>query len=153
MQCNMTAVLIVAHAPLASALKAVAGHVYADCGHAVEALDVSPGSTPEAVLAQAKALMVQSPEADWLVLTDVFGATPCNAMQRLANPDHVRVLTGVNVPMLWRTLCYANESLEALAARAMGGATAGVMQVGDRPPLPQGNPLPPCDQVPHHHQQ
>ena len=49
---------------------------------------------------QARALLqrVLGPEA--LVLTDVFGATPCNVAQRLADGAHVRVIAGVNVPML-----------------------------------------------------
>ncbi len=39
-----------------------------------------------------------------LIFTDVFGATPCNIAQRLADGVRVKVVTGVNVPMLWRTL-------------------------------------------------
>jgi PTS system ascorbate-specific IIA component len=149
----MPAVLIVAHAPLATALKAVAGHVYADCGHAVVALDVGPGATPEQVRDEARALMAGGTEPDWLVLTDVFGATPCNAALLLSDPLHVRVVAGVNVPMLWRTLCYADEPLEALVARAVGGATQGVMQISPARPQNQSNTPIPCDQVDHHHQQ
>lgn len=155
MQCNMAAVLIVAHAPLASALKAVAAHVYADCGHAVEALDVVPGATPEAVRDQARALMRRDEpgrEADWLVLTDVFGATPCNAALMLSDPLHVRVVSGVNVPMLWRTLCYADETLEALVTRAVGGATQGVMQLAPARPQNQATVFA-RDPLHHHHQQ
>jgi PTS system mannose-specific IIA component len=156
MQCSMAAVLIIAHAPLASALKAVAQHVYADCGHPLEALDVAPGATPEAVFEQARALMQASGEpadADWLVLTDVFGATPCNAAQRLLDPQHVRVVAGVNVPMLWRTLCYAGEPLDALAMRAVGGATQGVLQVGSTRAQNQNQSAFARDPKHHHHQQ
>ena len=153
MRRNMPAVLIVAHAPLASALKTVAAHVYADCGHAVEALDVPPTATADEVQALARAVMDRGPEHDWLVLTDVFGATPCNAMLRLADPAHVRVVTGVNVPMLWRTLCYADEPLDALAARAVSGASQGVMQVAPTRPQNQNPTVFGCDQVDHHHQQ
>jgi PTS system ascorbate-specific IIA component len=153
MRCNMAAVLIVAHAPLASALKAVAGHVYADCRHAVVALDVDPGATPEQVRDSARALMNDGAEPDWLVLTDVFGATPCNAALLLSDPQHVRVVTGVNVPMLWRTLCYSDEPLEALVARAVGGATQGVMQLAPARPQNQSPAALTRDQVDHHHQQ
>ena len=153
MHCNMPAVLIVAHAPLASALKAVAKHVYADCGHPVEALDVPPTASPDEVQALARAVMDQGTERDWLVLTDVFGATPCNAMLRLADPAHVRIVTGVNVPMLWRTLCYADETLDALAARAVSGASQGVMQVAPTRPQNQNPNAIGRDQVDHHHQQ
>jgi mannose PTS system EIIA component len=154
MQCNMASVLIVAHAPLASALQAVAGHVYADCGHAVLALDVDPATPPEQVRDAARALMRDAAEPDWLVLTDVFGATPCNAAVMLADPQHVRVVTGVNVPMLWRTLCYADESLESLVTRAVSGGTHGVMPLA--PPRPQNqNPSQqaPRDPGHRHHQQ
>ncbi|MDH4051466.1 MAG: PTS fructose transporter subunit IIA, partial [Rubrivivax sp.] len=112
----MPAVLIVAHAPLASALKAVAAHVYADCGHPVAALDVPQNADVDAVVALAKDLIDRESETEWLVLTDVFGATPCNAMTQLAEAApparHLRVVAGVNVPMLWRTLCYADEPLD-----------------------------------------
>ena len=66
---------------------------------------------------------MRSPEA--LILTDVFGATPCNVAQRLADGVQVKVVAGVNVPMLWRSLCYADESLDALVARAVAGRDAG----------------------------
>ena len=153
MQCSMTAVLIVAHAPLASALQAVAQHVYADCGHPVLALDVPAAATAESVRTQARALMAADGASDWLVLTDVFGATPCNAVQSLADDVHVRVVSGVNVPMLWRALCYAAESLDELAARAVGRATQGVMRVA--PTRPQNQKPSATGRDPHddHHQQ
>ncbi|MEP7281693.1 MAG: PTS sugar transporter subunit IIA [Rubrivivax sp.] len=152
----MASVLIIAHAPLASALKAVAGHVYAERGPTIEALDVPSTATPDEVQAQARALMARASGPDWLVLTDVFGATPCNAAQRLADPAHVRVLTGVNVPMLWRALCYADEALDALATRALGGAVQGVLAVAPtRPPNQSTAALardPACDHLDHRHQ-
>ena len=57
-----------------------------------------------------------------LILTDVFGATPCNTVQRLADGQHVKVITGVNVPMLWRALNYASEPLDTLVTRALAGS-------------------------------
>jgi len=153
MRCNMPAVMIIAHAPLASALQAVGRHVYADCGHPVLALDVAPEATPQAVQAQARALMAGSAETEWLVLTDVFGATPCNAALGLAEGGHVRVVSGVNVPMLWRSLCYADESLDILAARAVAGATQGVMPLAPTRPQQQNPKSLVRDPLDHHHQQ
>ena len=74
------------------------------------------------------------------MLTDVFGATPCNVAQRLADGVHVRVVAGVNVPMLWRSLCYLGEPLDALVARAVSGASQGVMQVAQTRPQNQVQP-------------
>lgn len=149
----MPGILIIAHAPLASALKAVAEHAYPDCSCHVEALDVAPDIQAEEIEVQARMLLkrVLNPEA--LVFVDVFGATPCNVAQRLADSPRVRVIAGVNVPMLWRCLCYANESLDAMAARAATGATQGVMQVANS--RPQNQTLKPGanDQDHSHHQQ
>lgn len=153
MQCNMPAVMIIAHAPLASALQAVGKHVYADTGHPLLALDVDPEATPDTVVAQARALMADSGKTDWLVLTDVFGATPCNAALALSDPAHVRVVSGVNVPMLWRALCYAGDTLDMVAARAVAGATQGVMAVTPTRPQNQNSRAIARDADDDHHQQ
>ena len=39
----MAAVLLIAHAPLASALRGVAGHCFAEKGHLFEAVDTASG--------------------------------------------------------------------------------------------------------------
>ncbi|HET6317827.1 MAG TPA: PTS fructose transporter subunit IIA, partial [Chloroflexota bacterium] len=120
---------------------------------ALEALDVSPEMAPEAIEAQARELLQQVRNPEAVIFTDVFGATPCNVAQRLADGVQVKVLTGINVPMLWRTLCYANEPLEALVTRALAGATQGVMQVAVSRPQNQASKTTANDQVDHHDQQ
>lgn len=149
----MPVILIVAHAPLASALKAVALHAYPDCAPRIEALDVAPDTPIERVVADAHALLQGRGATEALVLTDVFGASPANAAQRLAEQPGIRVVAGVNVPMLWRCLCYAGEPLDALAGRAVAGAAQGVMQVASL--RPQNQSLKPAthDQDPGLHQQ
>jgi PTS system mannose-specific IIA component len=149
----VAAVLLIAHAPLASALLSVAGHCYAEKGHLFEAIDVDPGMSADAVEALARAALARLGAPEVLVLTDVFGATPCNAAQRLSDGASVRVVAGVNVPMLWRSLCYLGEPLEALVARAVSGASQGVMQVAQT--RPQNQVLTPPSNDPNHsrHQQ
>ena len=131
----MARLLVIAHAPLASALHRVAQHTFPECAPSLSALDVTPDMTPEEVQAQAAQLL--EPQGETLILADVFGATPCNAAQRLADGTRVRVVAGVNVPMLWRTLCYAQEPIEALVERALAGASQGVLQVGPTRPQQQ----------------
>ena len=71
-----TSILIIAHAPLAHALRECALHVFADCGSSVAALDVQPNQPPEESLAQARIMLDQLGTDTTLVLTDVFGANP-----------------------------------------------------------------------------
>jgi mannose PTS system EIIA component len=129
----MAGLLIIAHAPLASALGQVASHVYCECANRVAALDVPSESTPDDLLAKGKALLAQLGQDEVLILVDVLGATPANIAAVLAADSKARVLAGVNVPMLWRTLCYLDEPLDALAERALNGATQGIVQVSAAP--------------------
>lgn len=147
----MVDLLIVAHAPLASALRAVAQHAFTEAARTVAALDVAPDETPETIERRIRAALPASGEV--LLLTDVFGATPCNAAMRVADGKRVRIVTGVNVPMLWRALGYAHEPLEALVARAVDGATQGVMQVAiSRPQNQSIKPNQDDSGHSHHHQ-
>ena len=133
----MAAVLLIAHAPLASALLSVAGHCYEEKGHLFEAIDVEPTMSADTVEGLARAALGRLNSPEVLVLTDVFGATPCNVAERLSDGVSVRVVAGVNVPMLWRSLCYLGEPLDALVARAVSGASQGVMQVAQTRPQNQ----------------
>jgi mannose PTS system EIIA component len=156
----MTAMLIVAHAPLASALKAVATHTFPDCARRLDALDVPADMAPEDIANRLRAMVTALNDPEVLVLTDVFGATPCNVAQQLALADDlgtIKVVTGVNVPMLWRSLCYADDALDALVARALAGANQGIMQVAVSKPQNQSNKASQNksahDENPDHHQQ
>lgn len=151
----MTRILVLAHSPLASALSEVASHAFPDCAPAIDAVDVEANADADALEALLR-LRLQAPDgSDTLILVDVFGATPCNVALRVADGVHARVVTGVNVPMLWRALCYRHEPLEALVERACVGATQGVMPVAQTRRQHQSQPaVPPAhDQVQHPHQQ
>lgn len=151
----MTQVIIVAHSPLASALKSVATHVYPDCAPQLEALDVEAGADAAATERRLREVLEAHGGSETLLLVDVFGATPCNVALRLADGVRVRVVAGVNVPMLWRTLCYGGDRLDALVDRATSGATQGVMHVAVPKPQNQTSTATPGrdDQVQHSHQQ
>lgn len=147
----MNGILIIAHAPLASALRQCVLHVFPDNPSGLAALDVQPNMPPEETLAQARILGAQLGCARLLVLVDVFGATPCNVAQKLVDGVHSKLIAGVNLPMLLRAMSYRHESLDALVARALIGATQGVMQVAVS--APQNQTLRPHDKDQHEHQQ
>ena len=147
----MNSLLIVAHAPLANALRQCALHVFPDCGEAVVALDVQPQMPPEESLAAARILLSELKTPHTLVLTDVFGATPCNVALKLVDGVNTKLVAGVNLPMLLRCVGYRHEPLDSLAARAVAGGTQGVMQVAVT--APQNQTRRSHDKDHHHHQQ
>jgi len=133
----MNGIFIIAHAPLATALRQCVLHVFPDSADAVAALDVQPNVPPEESLAQARTLLRQMRLPQTLVVADVFGATPCNVAQKLIDGVNSKLIAGVNLPMLLRTVSYRHESLDALVSRAMIGATQGVIQVAVTAPQNQ----------------
>ena len=151
----MNAILIIGHVPLANALRQCALHVFPDCGAGVAAIDVQPNLSPDETLATARiAMQLLSQPAHVtgvLVLTDIFGATPSNVAQQLVDGATSRLVTGVNLPMLLRSVSYRHEPLDALVARAVSGGTQGVMQVAVT--APQNQPRRDHDQDKHDHQQ
>ena len=151
----MNAILLIAHAPLAHALRECALHVFPDCGAHLAAIDVQPNLSPEETLATARIAMQQlthSPSVKGvLVLSDIFGATPSNVAQKLVDGVTSRLITGANLPMLLRAVSYRHEPLDALVARAVMGGTQGVMQVAITAPQNQARRK--HDQDQHDHQQ
>jgi len=151
----MNAILIIAHAPLAHALRQCALHVFPDCGPHVAAIDVQPNLPPEETLGMARVALDQlsrmAAVTGVLVLTDIFGATPSNVAQRLVDGVKSRLITGVNLPMLLRSVSYRNEPLDALVSRAVIGGTQGVMQVAITAPQNQAHRN--HEQDHHDHQQ
>jgi mannose PTS system EIIA component len=147
----MNHIVLIAHAPLASALRACALHVFPDCGDIVTALDVQPNTPPEETVAIARVMLAQRKAPNALLLADIFGATPSNIARELTDGIQTKLITGVNLPMLLRAITYRHESLDALAARALAGGAQGVMQVAVT--APQNQKQKPHDPDHHHHQQ
>ena len=152
----MNSVFVIAHAPLAQALRQCALHVFPDGEDDVRALDVLPDAQAEESLAAARvimdALLARSPRALVLVLVDVFGATPCNIAARLVDGVRSRLVAGVNLPMLLRAMTYRNEPLEAQVQRAIAGGIGGVMQIAVTPPQNQKSANNSGQDLDHHQQ-
>jgi len=144
-------ILLVAHAPLASALRDCVLHVYPDSAAEVLALDVLASEPPEATRVSAELLLAQLKTPEVLVLTDVFGATPCNVAQKVVDGVHSKLVAGVNLPMLLRTVNYRHEALDVLVARALTGGAQCIMQVTVT--APQNQVRKPNDPLHHDHHQ
>lgn len=158
----MARLILLAHAPLASALEAVATHAFPELAARVRAVDVEATEAPEVTERRVRALIdapgpdgevARGGDAEVLILTDVFGATPTNVAQRLADRSGVRVLAGVNVPMLWRALNYAALPLDDLVTRCIAGGTQGVLPIASTRPQNQAVQTLAHDYQQHHHQQ
>lgn len=126
----MVGVLLLCHYRLGDALIECATHVLGQRPERCEAIAVDRDDDPAQVLLQAQALLKEVDSGDGvLVLADLFGASPANVASRLARKDQVAVLTGVNLPMLVRGLCYRQLPLQGVVEKALEGAKNGMIAV------------------------
>jgi PTS system ascorbate-specific IIA component len=137
----MNSIFIIAHVPLASALRACALHVFPEAHAHIVAFDVQPNLPADETLASAANILDQTAKAtgnsSTLMLTDIFGATPCNVAMKLMDGVNCKLIAGVNLPMLMRAMTYRHETLDSLVSRASVGGIQGVMPVAVTAPQNQ----------------
>lgn len=61
-----------------------------------------------------------------LILTDIYGATPCNLARQLQEDEQIQLVAGLNLPMLLRVMNYCNKDLNELSNIAYDGGRNGV---------------------------
>lgn len=126
----MIGVLVISHGAIGETLLASAEQILGAKQSQVATLGVSRADDPDKVLARARRLAAQlDTGAGVLVLTDMFGATPCNVASRLLADGRVEGVSGVSLPMLVRVLSGRNGSLAAAVQRALSGGAEGVVHM------------------------
>jgi mannose PTS system EIIA component len=124
----MIGVLIIAHGSLGPSLIDCATHVMGNRPAQLDFLEISKHDDPASILPKAQALVKNLDSGQGvLVLSDIYGATPCNIVTRLLTPDEIEGVAGVNLPMLVRVLNYRHEGLHSCIQKALSGGRDGVV--------------------------
>ena len=122
--------LLISHEGLGAALLECSRVALGRCPLPVRMLYASRDCDPAKLLKEAEGLVAALDTGSGvLVLTDLYGATPCNIAARLVANPGIRVVSGMNLPMLIRVLNYPNLDLDTLADKAVTGGQDGVMRV------------------------
>lgn len=118
----MIGILLVTHNGLGDSLIECVRHVMGQVPPNLKALPVLAEDDPQRKEDEARALIAQLDTGDGvLLLSDLFGATPCNVVRRLYQPGRVEGVSGVNLPMLLRAICYNTRPLAEVAQKALEG--------------------------------
>ncbi len=126
----MIGILIIAHGTLGESLIHCASHVIGGRPPHLAQLGVSVQDDPGVVLPRARELVGQLDQGDGvLILSDMYGATPCNIVCRLLEPGKLEGIAGVNLPMLVRALTYREEPLATVVSKAISGGRDGVLNI------------------------
>ena len=139
-------ILIIAHNAIGEQLLETATDMLDRACPQLRSLEVKQDDDPVKLLARARRLVSEIQQGmGVLVLTDMYGSTPSNIAHRLSEGSalnhepsseneataqtqaHVRVIAGINLPMLVRALNYAHLPLDELALKALSGGREGIL--------------------------
>lgn len=121
-------ILIITHNDIGKQLLNTAEIMLGTCPLQVAALSITVKCDPDNLANRAEEMIGKLNEGDGvLVLTDMYGSTPSNIANRLLATPMVKVITGVNLPMLIRVLNYPRLNLDQLSEKAQSGGRDGVM--------------------------
>ena len=126
----MIGVLIMAHDRLGDSLADAVTHVLGARPPQFDVFPVDATDDPLALLPKARAAVAALDTGDGVaILSDIYGATPCNLAVKLARAGHVEVLAGVSLPMLVRAFTYRTRGMETFVRKAVSGGCEGVLHV------------------------
>lgn len=125
-------VLLVTHPDVATVLLNTARNMLGQCFLQTAILEVPLDAPVEDIIRQAEAMIAKLDQGDGvLLLSDIFGSTPCNIARGLHKSHRVRLVAGVNLPMLVRVLNYVDLNLDELAEKAASGGRDGIVVCED----------------------
>ena len=130
----MIGVFIIAHENLGESLIRCVTHVLGARPPQFESLTIGSHDDAFNLLPQARQLAADLDDGEGvLILSDIYGATPCNLACKLIAPGRVEVVTGISLPMLVRAFTYRDKGLSMMAAKAVSGGRDGVLHVEPNP--------------------
>ena len=126
----MVGILLITHNGLGDSLIDCLRHVMGNAPAHVKALSVLAQDDPVLKEEEARALIAELDEGQGvLLLSDVYGATPCNIARRVCQPGRIEGVAGVNLPMLLRVACNCNKSLDEQVQRALEGGKECIVSI------------------------
>jgi len=126
----MIGVAIIAHEDLGDALIRCVTHVLGARPARLESFSVGSHDDAFNLLPQARQLIASLNDGEGvLIVSDIYGATPCNLACKLIVPGQVEVVAGVSLPMLVRAFTYRDKGLPMMISKAISGGRDGVLHV------------------------
>lgn len=124
-------ILIISHEGIGPALLGTAALMLGGCPLQASLLTTPRDCDPDKLLSDALEQIKNLNTGDGvLVLTDLYGSTPCNIANKLASEKQVEAVSGLNLSMLIRVFNYPQLTLEELSDKAISGGKDGISKIG-----------------------
>lgn len=126
-------ILIISHEEIGNALIQTVTKTFHELPLPTTVVNVESNTDPEILLPKLQRLIENIGNNEGiLILTDLYGATPSNIAQILKKEGNIRMICGLNLPMLMKVMNYPDLSLDELAEKAISGGREGVIEYTDK---------------------
>ena len=122
-------IIIITQKHVGTALVKAAKNIFGKLPIAITTVSVNYRVNPELLLNKLQRTIDKlDNEYEVLILTDLYGSTPSNIANKLGRlcKQHVKIIAGLNLPMLIKVLDNADLPLKYLAECAISGGKCGV---------------------------
>lgn len=122
-------IILISHNQIGTELINTARQMLSCCPLPTKVLSIEIHDKPETITTNLKQVLTELDQGSGiLILTDMFGSTPSNIACVVSDRDDIRIVAGLNLPMLIRVLNYPNLDLNALEQKAISGGKEGVVR-------------------------
>ncbi|MSQ80094.1 MAG: PTS fructose transporter subunit IIA [Candidatus Methylopumilus sp.] len=126
----MISILLITHGELGKSLIECATHVLGHAPSSIDFFTIEDNCANEIMFNEiSEKIKVLDQGQGVLILTDIFGATPCNIITKIVKPGKIDAIAGVNLSMLIRAISYRHEPLNNLINKAIEGGQDGIIQI------------------------
>jgi len=131
----MNGIILLVHAPLASAMLDCISHIYGNIPDNILPIDIH-GDEPQGLVHNTINAWINHKKYDgYLILNDLYGASPFNIGKNFIDKYQLKqtnynsintapsilMLTGLSLPMLMKSMCHQRLKLEDMAQKSLEG--------------------------------
>ena len=123
-------ILIICHDEIGTALLNTVKQTFGgDLPLSAATVELRYDADPDVLTPKLKTVLKALDQGDGvLILTDLYGSTPSNIAQNIQEFSRVRIVSGLNLPMLIRVMNYPQLELYQLAEKALTGGQCGIIE-------------------------
>lgn len=122
-------ILIVSHNQIGAELINTARQMLSCCPLPTKVISIETSDSPEHIRPLFDEELKGLDQGNGiLILTDMFGSTPSNIACAVSDRNDIRVVSGLNLPMLVRVLNYPGLNLAELEDKAISGGQEGIVR-------------------------
>jgi mannose PTS system EIIA component len=131
----MNGILLLTHPGIAEGLIDCVKHVYGSCPEFVEWCTTQGDNSDVHHSITSHIFSMKQRYTYILILTDLYGASPSNLAATFVQKDPtIAAISGVNAPMLLRTISYRHDPFPSLCQKSIEGGIRGIISIPSTPP-------------------